>query len=121
MGEAPPPAAASDAMAWTNDLHSLERDLARGERANLVLVLAAATGGERAAAAARVEELIAGRLRALLRAREALLPLGPQGRLLGDRVCAMVRGAWDWHRASARYRPGPRATHGTGVVSSAAR
>ncbi|RKN37528.1 terpene synthase family protein [Streptomyces hoynatensis] len=114
-------AAASDAMAWTNDLHSLERDLACGERGNLALVVAAATGGGRDEAAARVEEMIAERLRALLRARAALLPLGPQGRLLGDRVCAAVRGAWDWHRASARYRPGPRAPHAGGVVSRAAR
>ncbi|TDC60845.1 terpene synthase family protein [Streptomyces hainanensis] len=98
-------AAASDVMAWTNDVHSLPRDLAAGERANLVILVRDRHAlPDDAAATAAVQRLIAARTDHLLAARGDLHRLGPDARLLATRVTTAVRGAWDWHRHSVRYR-----------------
>ncbi|MEV1009250.1 hypothetical protein [Streptomyces sp. NPDC049881] len=97
-------AAASDVMAWTNDVHSLPRDIAAGETGNLAVLVRARDGGSWPEALAEVERMTTGRVVDLLRARDALSRAGRQGRLLGTRVTGAVRGAWDWHRDSARYR-----------------
>ncbi|WP_129841367.1 hypothetical protein [Streptomyces sp. RFCAC02] len=97
-------AAASDVMAWTNDIHSLPRDRRAGERGNLAVLLRERRGGGWDDAVAEAERMTGDRVADLLRARDDLARSGPQGRLLGARVTGAVRGAWDWHRASARYR-----------------
>ncbi|TDC04601.1 hypothetical protein E1265_35870 [Streptomyces sp. 8K308] len=96
-------AAASDVMAWTNDVRSLRRDLAAGEHANLVLLVRDRLGHDEARATAAVQRMVAARIDHLLAARRTLRRLGPDARLLGDRVTTAVRGAWDWHHDSARY------------------
>ncbi|MDT0318051.1 terpene synthase family protein [Streptomyces millisiae] len=102
-------AAASDVMAWTNDVRSLRRDLAAGERANLVLLVRDRLDLDEAAATAAVQRMVADRIDHLLAARRALRRLGPDAHLLGDRVTTAVRGAWDWHHHSTRYAAAPTA------------
>ncbi|WP_052847380.1 terpene synthase family protein [Streptomyces avicenniae] len=97
-------AAASDVMAWTNDVHSLPRDIRAGETANLAVLVRARDGGGWPEALAEVDRMTTARVVDLLRARDELAEAGRQGRLLGARVTGAVRGAWDWHRDSARYR-----------------
>ncbi|WP_461038470.1 terpene synthase family protein [Streptomyces mayteni] len=100
-------AAASDVMAWTNDVHSLPRDRATGERANLVILVRDHHAlPDDATATATVQRMIAARTDQLVTVGRELQTLGPDAHLLTTRVTTAVRGAWDWHRASARYRVG---------------
>jgi cytochrome P450 len=93
--------AAADTIAWTNDLYSVEKDLAFGETANLVLVLRHERGLGWQEAVDAAGDAVARRTADFRRA--ARLVPGSFARRLGE----TVRASLDWHRASARYRQQP--------------
>lgn len=99
-------AAAADVISWTNDLFSVEKDLAFGERANLVLLLLREGGaGTLQEAVDQARTLIADRASDFLILRRGL-PRGARdaGRL-ADRLRRAMRASLDWHRSVPRYRP----------------
>lgn len=106
-------AASSDAMAWTNDIFSLPKDLADGERANLVLLVREQRGGDWRRCVDEVNAMVSERLRDFLRARAELpatirnLELGAetlaQAELRADRIAGAVHAALECHLRSARY------------------
>ncbi len=93
----------ADIIAWTNDLHSIGKDVVCGERFNLVSILAGTTGFDWPAAVdcahqrvnTAVEQFTA------VAARQANQRAGaatdPQ------RLRQVVRAAGDWHRSVSRY------------------
>ncbi|MET8544081.1 pentalenene synthase [Kitasatospora sp. NPDC004799] len=98
-----------------NDLVSLEKDEALGERNNLVLCLEREHGLSRAEAVERAVRRRGEALELFTGAQRALLGTAATGRLapaecdLLRRYCTealqtTVRGAHDWHHASTRYR-----------------
>ncbi|MFI2608276.1 pentalenene synthase [Kitasatospora sp. NPDC018619] len=105
-----------------NDIVSLEKDEALGERNNLVLCLEREHGLSRAEALDRARrrrgealELFTGAHRALLGAT-ATDHLTPAERDLLHRYCTealqtTLRGAHDWHHASTRYHAAETAPH----------
>ncbi|WP_329520764.1 cytochrome P450 [Spirillospora sp. NBC_01491] len=112
--------AAADVIAWTNDVYSVEKDLAFQERANLVLVLQRESGRSWQDAIDTARDMIAGRVRDFLVAR-ANLPRSPTGgegpgHAFADRLQAAMRSSLDWHRSVPRYHW--QADAGTGVVDT---
>ncbi|MCP2343107.1 cytochrome P450 [Actinomadura rupiterrae] len=98
-------AAAADVIAWTNDLFSVEKDLAFGERANLVLLLRERHVGTLQEAVDAARTLISARAADFQILRRGL-PRGARdaGRL-ADRLRRAMRASLDWHRSVPRYRP----------------
>ncbi|RMI36261.1 cytochrome P450 [Actinomadura harenae] len=99
-------AAAADVISWTNDLFSVEKDLAFGERANLVLLLLSErNAGTLQEAVDQAGTLIADRAADFQIIRRGL-PRGARdsGRL-ADRLRRAMRASLDWHRSVPRYRP----------------
>jgi hypothetical protein len=99
---------ADNAVAWFNDLVSWPKELRRGDRHNLVLVLGHHTGcslDEAVRAAARYHD---GQVRGFVAAREAM-PLdllnhsGVAG-VVAD-LAHWIRGNMDWSRETGRYAP----------------
>lgn len=109
-------ATTTDAMAWTNDIFSLPKDLADGERANLVVLIHAQGRGSWKECVDEVNLMVNERLRRFLYTR-ADLPyeirrLGlddgalAQADLLATRLGAAVRASLDLHLRSARWAAG---------------
>jgi hypothetical protein len=106
-------AAVSDAMAWTNDIISLPKDLRDGERTNLVLLTRGQHGGSWESCVEQVNAMVSERLRHFLYAYADLpytirrLGLGEdalaQAELLATRLGGAVRASLDWHLRSDRY------------------
>ncbi len=109
-------ATTTDAMAWTNDIFSLPKDLADGECANLVLLVRAQSGGSWEECVDEVNMMVSERLRHFLYARADLpyqirnLGLGDealaQAELLATRLGGAVRASLDLHLRSARWAAG---------------
>jgi hypothetical protein len=105
--------ACNDVVGWCNDLASVQRESARGDIHNFVLVIAHALGISQASAAARVRERIARRMLDMHLAARALPStfdsLGLDRRTACDvsRVAvtflATPRGHLEWIRESSRY------------------
>lgn len=106
-------ATTTDAMAWTNDIFSLSKDLADGECANLVILIHAQNRGSWEECVDEVNMMVSERLRHFLYARADLpyeirnLGLGDgalaQADLLAARLGGAVRASLDLHRRSARW------------------
>ncbi|MBB4679898.1 cytochrome P450 [Crossiella cryophila] len=97
---------AADAIAWTNDVYSLEKDLGFGESANLVLVLRNELDLSWQQAVDAAEQAIMRRTKEFERLAAQAESSFP--RRLGE----TIRASLDWHRDSSRYRrqqaiPGP--------------
>ncbi|SDM37208.1 pulcherriminic acid synthase [Allokutzneria albata] len=90
---------AADVIAWTNDVYSLEKDLAFGEPANLVVLLRAEDNSSWQLAVDTAHTLIQKRAEDF-RLAEADAPHGPLPGLLEH----AMRVSQDWHRESSRYR-----------------
>ncbi|AZF53342.1 putative cytochrome P450 hydroxylase [Pseudomonas sp. R4-34-07] len=94
---------AADIIAWTNDIHSIAKDVVCGERFNLVSVLAACAGMDWPAAIESAHQMIntaVAQFTAL-----AAEPAGhpPSAATDPDRLRQVVRAAGDWHRSVSRY------------------
>lgn len=97
-----------------NDIASLEKELARGEQNNMVLILMREHGWTKGRSIAHMQDGIRTRLEQFL-LLEACLPkvydalaLSPTEResvekYRFDGVRAVIRGSYDWHRTSGRY------------------
>ncbi|WP_309240278.1 cytochrome P450 [Actinomadura sp. J1-007] len=99
-----PPAlrdAAADVIAWTNDVYSVEKDLAFRERANLVLLLQRERSGTWQDAIDTAHEMVERRFRDFQQARAALPSWDAM--VFADRLQAAMRSSLDWHRSVRRY------------------
>jgi germacradienol/geosmin synthase len=105
--------AAADAIAFMNDIHSLEREERRGDPHNLVTVLRRELRCSRASAVEEAVRLTEARLAEVVRLMDAMPGLyGELGLPARDRVAAewgveavrnWIRGNHDWAVASGRY------------------
>ncbi len=105
---------AVDTNLLLNDIASLEKEEARGEQNNMVLILAREHGWSRGRSIAYMQDGVRTRLEQFL-LLEACLPkvydtfdLDPQERESAeayrlDAVRSVIRGSYDWHRSSGRY------------------
>lgn len=99
--------AACDVVCWTNDLYSLEKELAFNEYHNLVCILERAHRLERPQAIARVAAMIDAETHHFLELEAALLAAFPDQHeglvryLAGMR--SWMRGNLDWSRSTRRY------------------
>lgn len=104
--------AAADVIGWTNDLFSLDKELASGETANLVLVLRHHRRlplREAVAEAQRLHSRRVGELTAAVRALRAEPTTASRRAVIRrytDGIHAWARGFLDFSRASDRYAAG---------------
>ncbi|WP_018656287.1 cytochrome P450 [Actinomadura flavalba] len=89
--------AAADVLAWTNDVYSLEKDLAFGEPANLVCLLRDERGGSWQDAVDLAHAMLAGRVADFERAAP-----GADAHYAA-RLAGVLRASLDWHRSVPRY------------------
>lgn len=94
---------AADIIAWTNDIHSIAKDVVCGERFNLVSILADSAGSDWPAAIESAHQMVntaVAQFTALALQQANQQPLeatNPQ------RLRQVVRAAGDWHRTVSRY------------------
>lgn len=105
---------AADANVLFNDIASLEKEEARGEQNNLVMVLGREHGWSKARSVAHIQSEVGVRLEQYLLLESCLPRLGDiyglddaereaLERYRHDAVRPMIRGSHDWHRSSGRY------------------
>jgi 5-epi-alpha-selinene synthase len=103
-------AASRRAVCWANDLASLEKELARGDVHNLVVVLASAEDLDLQEAVERVARMHDAEVREFIRLSSHLPSFGAAvDEQLGRYVAvlrARIRGNLDWSHETARYRRG---------------
>lgn len=101
---------AADVIAWTNDLYSLEKDLAMGEAANLAIIMRRDRALSWQQAVDEVHGMITARTQDFLAARAACST--PSDLAFADRLAQVMRASLDWHQSMPRYHrqttPGPR-------------
>ncbi|POM22549.1 Pulcherriminic acid synthase [Actinomadura rubteroloni] len=90
-------ASAADVLAWTNDVYSLEKDLAFGEPANLVCLLRDERGGSWQDAVDAAHRMIVERAGEFRSARRAADPA------YAGRLADVLAASLDWHRSVPRY------------------
>ena len=94
---------AADLIAWTNDIHSIAKDVVCGERFNLVSILADAAGMDWPAALESAHQMVNTAV-AQFTAVAARCASHPPGAATDpDRLRQVVRAAGDWHRSVSRY------------------
>ncbi|AZE94621.1 putative cytochrome P450 hydroxylase [Pseudomonas orientalis] len=94
---------AADLIAWTNDIHSIAKDVVCGERFNLVSILADTAGMDWPAAIASAHQMVNTAV-AQFTAVAAQCASHPPGAATDpDRLRQVVRAAGDWHRSVSRY------------------
>ncbi|AZF00082.1 putative cytochrome P450 hydroxylase [Pseudomonas orientalis] len=94
---------AADLIAWTNDIHSIAKDVVCGERFNLVSILADTAGMDWPAAVASAHQMVNTAV-AQFTAVAAQCASHPPGAATDpDRLRQVVRAAGDWHRSVSRY------------------
>ncbi|MEU6342897.1 terpene synthase family protein [Streptomyces sp. NPDC046977] len=114
--------AAADVIGWTNDLFSLDKELASGETANLVLVLRHHRRLPLREAVAEAQRLHTRRVAELTAAGRALRAEPTTAvrraaiRRYTDGIHAWARGFLDFSRASARYAAGETRAQGRNSV-----
>jgi hypothetical protein len=97
----------NDVVCWTNDIYSLEKELARGDLNNLVIVLKEAESMTLQEAVDRVSEMIAAQVRLFEETESCLPTFGPEldndiRRHIGG-LRSWMRGNLDWSARTARY------------------
>jgi hypothetical protein len=100
--------AASNCVGWSNDLCTYEKELAEGERHNLVLVLMREESLEVHEAARRVARMHDEEVMTFLRVERSLPSFGRHDVALRQFVAILrswVRGHLDWAQETGRYRP----------------
>ncbi|WP_019634566.1 cytochrome P450 [Actinomadura atramentaria] len=103
---------AADVLAWTNDVYSLEKDLAFGEPANLVCLLRDERGGSWQDAVDAAHAMIRERVAAFRAARRGADPA------YAGRLADVLAASLDWHRSVPRYHW--QAVPSTGAGTAAA-
>ncbi|WP_235834521.1 terpene synthase family protein, partial [Actinomadura logoneensis] len=113
-------AAAADVISWTNDLFSVEKDLAFGERANLVLLLHERRAGTLQEAVDQARTLIAARASDFQILRRGVPWDARDTGRLADRLRRAMRASLDWHRSVPRYRPRTAASEAAAFAAASA-
>lgn len=97
-----------------NDIASLEKEEARGEQNNMVMILGREHGWSRGRSVAHIQTEVQARLEQYLLLESCLPKVGDIYRLddteraaleryRDDAVRSVIRGSYDWHRSSGRY------------------
>lgn len=94
---------AADIIAWTNDIHSIAKDVVCGERFNLVSVLAHTEGGDWPTAIASAHQRVNMAVAAFTTVAAVHAENRPSAAAAPDRLSQVARAAGDWHRSVSRY------------------
>ena len=93
----------ADIIAWTNDIHSIAKDVVCDERCNLVSILAGTTGIDWPAAIESAHQMVNTAVAAFTALAAQHANQGPGAASHPDRLCQVIRAAGDWHRTVSRY------------------
>lgn len=94
---------AADLIAWTNDIHSIAKDVVCGERFNLVSILADTAGVDWPAALESAHRMVNTAVAQFTAAAAQCASHPPGAATDPDRLRQVVRAAGDWHRSVSRY------------------
>ncbi|MFJ8476762.1 pentalenene synthase [Kitasatospora sp. NPDC094011] len=105
---------AIDVNLMLNDIASLEKEEARGEHNNLVMILQREHGWSKSRSISHIRDEVHARLEQFLLLESCLPKVGEIYRLDADERAALeryrmdavrtvIRGSYDWHRSSGRY------------------
>ncbi|ADU71853.1 cytochrome P450 [Pantoea sp. At-9b] len=97
----------ADIIAWTNDIHSIAKDVVCGERFNLVSILADTTASDWPAAIISARQMVNTAVEefTVLAAQQTHCP--PSAAIDPDRLRQVVKAAGDWHQTVSRYHLHP--------------
>ncbi|RRV03726.1 cytochrome P450 [Pseudomonas sp. v388] len=93
----------ADIIAWTNDIHSIAKDVVCGERFNLVSILAQTTGSDWPAALEAAHRRVNTAVAAFITVAAGQADQPSCAATDPDRLRQVVRAAGDWHRTVSRY------------------
>ncbi|RFD24747.1 cytochrome [Pseudomonas sp. GL93] len=94
---------AADIIAWTNDIHSVAKDVVCGERFSLVSILAHTTGLDWPGAIEAAHQMVNTAVAQFTAAAAEHAHYPPCAATDPDRLRQVVRAAGDWHRSVSRY------------------
>ncbi|CRM32473.1 cytochrome P450 [Pseudomonas sp. 44 R 15] len=94
---------AADLIAWTNDIHSIAKDVVCGERFNLVSILANAGGMEWPAALESAHQMVNTAVAQFTAVAAQCANPASGAANDPDRLRQVIRAAGDWHRSVSRY------------------
>lgn len=93
----------ADIIAWTNDIHSIAKDVVCGERFNLVSILAQTTGIDWPTAIESAHQMVNTAVAQFTAVAAQHANHRPGAATDPDRLRQVVRAAGDWHRSVSRY------------------
>jgi len=93
----------ADIIAWTNDIHSIAKDVVCGERFNLVSILADTADRHWPDAIESAHQMVNKAIAAFTAVAQHDTPQ-QRAATDPDRLCQVVRAAGDWHRSVSRYQ-----------------
>lgn len=93
----------ADIIAWTNDIHSVAKDVVCGERFNLVAILAATPGLDWSAAIEYAQQMVKTAVAEFTTVTTQHTSHRFSKATDPDRLRHIVRAAGDWHRTVSRY------------------
>ncbi|CRM14143.1 Putative cytochrome P450 CypX [Pseudomonas sp. 24 E 1] len=93
----------ADIIAWTNDIHSIAKDVVCGERFNLVSILAGSAGLDWPAAIESAHQMVNTAVAQFTTVATRRADQPPFAANHPDRLRHIVRAAGDWHRSVSRY------------------
>ncbi|MCF3118725.1 MULTISPECIES: pentalenene synthase [Streptomyces] len=105
---------AVDANLMLNDIASFEKEAARGEQNNMIMILRREHGWSQSRSTSHIQDEVRSRLEQFLLLESCLPKVGEIYRLdegearaleryRTDAVRTVIRGSYDWHRSSGRY------------------
>nr|WP_314560392.1 cytochrome P450 [uncultured Pseudomonas sp.] len=93
----------ADIIAWTNDIHSIAKDVVCGERFNLVSILADTSGLDWPAAIECAHQMVKAAVAQFTAIAAQQTNFRPSAATDPNRLSQVVRAAGDWHRTVSRY------------------
>ncbi|WP_421526938.1 cytochrome P450 [Pseudomonas brenneri] len=93
----------ADIMAWTNDIHSIAKDVVCGERFNLVSILAQNNGIDWPTAIDAAHQMVNTAVAQFTAVTAQRANHRPSAATDPDRLRQVIRAAGDWHRSVSRY------------------
>lgn len=105
---------ANNHISWVNDIYSVDREIAHGQTANLVVLLMKSEGLAPRAALDRAIEICNAEMAAFVALESHLDALGSaQADAYASVMSIWIRGSLDWHAESDRYRRSEELSSGT--------
>lgn len=93
----------ADIIAWTNDIHSIAKDVVCGERFNLVSILADTTDSDWPAAIISAQQMVNTAVEEFTEFTVRHTNPTPSAAIDPDRLRQIIKAAGDWHRTVSRY------------------